>query len=334
MRKPAGIYTIRDTPHPHYWDIIYEWEDYFASVLEIPLIPVGKKYDQIYSPGVAKKILNRLNAFQLRDQYLGRGNPTYIAFHIGPPGVYSFYSARNVVPIIVDFWKHENLKRFESIFRLNPIVFITSLEVLNFLRDSNVKLPLAHLALSLPDNNIQVSSSSLRDIDVIQLGRSNKTLDNYMVTFLKSNPTIHYVSAKKINNQMQMFSNQLGSLGRFETRLDFLNLLRRSKISLVSSPGLDDDKIRTGGFSPVTPRFLESASSGCKLLGIYPDNADFDFYGISKVCLSVNSYTEFELQLKRYLSDSLIPDYKTFLQSHLSSTRAKELLIKITKSNG
>src|SRR5688572_28239637 len=111
--KVSGIYTIRDTPHPYYWDVVYEWEDELSKALKIPLIPVGKNYDVIYEPSTINKILNRLNFYQWRDRFF---QPTefYLAFHIGPPGTYSFHSRKNVIPIIIDFWKSENLKKFES----------------------------------------------------------------------------------------------------------------------------------------------------------------------------------------------------------------------------
>ena len=32
----SGIYTIRDTPQAHYWDIVFEWEDQLAKHLTSP----------------------------------------------------------------------------------------------------------------------------------------------------------------------------------------------------------------------------------------------------------------------------------------------------------
>jgi hypothetical protein len=329
MIKISGIYTIRDTPQPHFWDIVFDWEDQMSITLGVPLIPVGKKYNQIYRPHILKKILNRFNAYQLWDQYFFSPQNYYLAFHIGPPGVYSFYTRNNIIPIIIDFWKQENIKRLESIFRISPAVFVTSREVFNYLKDIGARLKLEHLSLSLPDKYAEPSNSLLRDIDIIQMGRSNATLDEYMNEFLRDFPNTNYVSGKKIGNEIHMISTQLGSMGVFKNRVDFINLLKRSRISLVSAPGLDDDKKRTGGFSPVTPRFLESAACGCKLLGLYPQNDDFEYYGIKEVCASVSSYDQFRDLACKYLTQKTIPDYANFLEGHLTSKRTNELLNKL-----
>lgn len=330
MIRIFGIYTIRDTPQPHYWDIVFDWEDQLAASLGVPLVPVGTRYDKIYKPGILRKILNRINAFQCWDKFFFRPTHYYVAFHIGPPGVYSFYTRSDVIPIIIDFWKSEDLIRFQRIFSLSQKVFITSLEVYHYLQQYDIKLTLDHLSLSLPDKFFVSSSTVNRDIDVIQMGRSNSLLQGYMNQFIAHHPQTHYVFAQRKDNRVVMVSNKQGVLGSFDDRAAFMELLYRSRVSLVSAPGLDEDKKRTGGFSPVTPRFLESAACGCKLLGVYPDNDDFLYYGINEVCTSVHSYDEFEHQLLKLLSDNEPINYSSFLKRHLTSKRAEELIQKLS----
>ena len=329
----SGIYTIRDTPQLHYWDIVFEWEDQISKTLRIPLIPVGKQYDQIYRPSLLRKLFNRLNVYQWFDNLFFTPTNYYLTFHIGPPGVYSFYTRNNVIPIILDFWKNENIRRLESVFRLCPAVFVTSQEVYLYLQEKKVTLNLKHISLSLPDKYVTFDNSGLRDIDIIQIGRSNSTFDQYMKQFLTEFPKIHYVFAKRIGNEMAIVSNKGGEAVVAKKREDFIKLLKRSKISLVSAPGLDNDKTRTGGFSPVTPRFFESAACGCKLLGIYPQNADFEFYGIKEVCPSVTSYDQFRILAANYLGDPAVPDFSSFLKNHITSKRANELLNKLQGPN-
>jgi hypothetical protein len=332
MLQIRGIYTIRDTPQPHYWDIVFEWEDQLSATLGVPLIAVGKKYDQVYRPDLLKKLLNRLNAYQLLDKFFSPKD-FYLAFHIGPPGVYSFYSRNNVVPIIIDFWKHENIKRLESIFHLSPVVFVTSREVYNYLSEIGVKINFKLLPLSLPDKYLKTTIPTERNIDIIQIGRSNNTLNEYMNEFLKDFPDTHYVSVRKNGTDLQVVSNKSGVLGVFKERAEFINLLKQARISLVSAPGMEDDKSRTGGFSPVTPRFLESAACGCKLIGIFPANADFEHYGIMDVCVSVSNYDQFKQLANQYLADKTGPDYTAFLKKHLTSKRADELTKLLKETN-
>ncbi len=334
MIRISGIYTIRDCPHPYYWDIVYEWEDQIAHTLGIPLIPVGKKYDEIYQPSTLKKILNRINAYQLWDKYFFSPQNHYLAFHIGPPGVYSFYTRKNVIPIIIDFWKHENIKRFEAIFRLSPAVLISSREVYNYLKSVTTEVKIKHLALSLPDKFLEATTSMIRDIDVIQIGRNNETFDGYMKELLAEFPDVHYVYARRQNHEIHIMSNKYGFIDVFNKREDFIALLNRSKISLVSAPGLDDDRKRTGGFSPVTPRFFESAACRCKLLGIYPENADFEYYGINEICRNVTSYDQFKDLIREYLRTQTVPDFTSFLENHLTSKRANQMLKILQEHNG
>lgn len=328
-----GIYTIRNTPQFQYWDIVFEWEDQISKTLGIPLVEVGKQYDEIYHPTWIKKILNRLNGYQYFDRLFFRPTSYYLAFHIGPAGVYSFYTRSNVIPIIIDFWKNENIRRLESVYRICPTVFVTSQEVYLYLKKEKISLNINHVSLSLPDKYLDIDKSGLRDIDIIQIGRSNSVFNDYMNRFLEEFPNVHYVSAKRKENEMVIVSNKSGEVGVINVREDFVKLLMRSKISLVSAPGLDQDKSRTGGFSPVTPRFFESAACGCKLLGIYPQNADFEYYGIREVCPSVKTYDEFRNLAIDYLDNSAVPDFTSFLKKHTTSNRANELLNKLRERN-
>lgn len=325
MIEISGIYTVRDTTHPYYWDIVFEWEDELSKALNLPLIPVGKAYDEIYRPSICRKILNRVNFYQRVDQYLFKPTSYFIAFHIGPPGVYSFYCRKNVIPIIIDFWMTENLRRFESIFSLSEIVFVTSRQVYNYLLKKKVRVKLDHLALSVPDSILSQKYDQRRIYDIIQLGRQNDKLTGYVKKLLKEFPEINYVFAEKISGSINMISTQQGNLGKFDSRDSFLSLLRKSKISLLSAPGLDGDAERTGGFSPVTPRFLESAACGCRLVGIYPENDDFAFYEINKICSNIVSYDNFRRTILTFLDSQEIPGYQDYLSNHLTSKRAFKL---------
>jgi hypothetical protein len=154
-----------------------------------------------------------------------------------------------------------------------------------------------------------------------------------MNKFLIEFPNTHYVFAKRNGSEMVIISNKNGEVGVLKKREDFIELLTRSKISLVSAPGLDNDKSRTGGFSPVTPRFLESAACRCKLLGIYPQNADFEYFGIKEVCTDIANYEQFRKLAIDYLEDPAVPDFSSFLKRHVTSKRADELLNKIREPN-
>lgn len=330
MIELGGIYTIRNTKQPFYWDVVFRWENEFSRTLNIPLVEVGHEYDNIYKPSIARKVLNRINFYQASDRLFFNPKKHYLAFHIGPPGVYSFHSRKNVIPIIIDFWKSEDLKRFESIFALNKLVFITSREVYNYLLHKKIDVRIEHLALSLPDGAMADVANEKRKFDLIQLGRQNQQLTSFTKKFLEEFPSTNYIYAEKIDGRMQMFSTRDGALGEFPSHESLLNLLKQTKVSLVSAPGLDDDAQRTGGFSPVTPRFLESAACGCHLVGVYPDNDDFRYFGIDEICANVTDYDSFKSIVLQYLHSQSAADHRSFLTRHLSGTRANELKEKLS----
>lgn len=324
-----GIYSIRDTPQPYYWDVVFEWEDELSRTLNLPILRVGKRYDKIYHPKLYRKLLNRMNFYQLLDKLFYRPAEFYLAFHIGPPGVYSFYSRRDVIPIIIDFWKYEDISRFESIFKLSKKVFVTSREVFSYLKKCSLGIRLDHLPLSLSDKLLKQSLSANRTIDIIQIGRQNKQITDYVWQFLQEFPHLNYVYAEKANERIQMISNKVGILGEFNKRFLFIDLLRKSRVSLLTAPGMDDDRARTGGFSPVTPRFFESAACRCFLLGIYPDNEDFKFNKIDEICHRIENYNSFRSALIGYLNTNELPDHSHILQFYLTSAIARELMNKL-----
>jgi hypothetical protein len=106
-----------------------------------------------------------------------------------------------------------------------------------------------------------------------------------------------------------------------------MNLLRSSKISFYSTPGIDGGEIRTGGFNPVTPRYLELLSAQCLLLGKYPANEETNFYELEKVCPNIISYNHFELTLLKYLNqtDIAFEEYNVILEKHYTSCRSQLL---------
>lgn len=330
MSKFAGIYTVRDTPQPYYWDIVFEWEDEFSKTLGLPLIPVGKLYDKIYEPGLERKLLNRVNYYQKKDIYFFNPKKYFLAFHIGPPGVYSFHCRKDVIPIIIDFWKDENLKRFQKLFSTTKLVFITSKEAFNFLTDKNLRINIAHLSLSLPDKYSKIQETK-KDIDLIQIGRQNQKMNEYVQRFLEEYPETNYVYSVKEGGKVFNVSTKHGIINEAGDRDSFLKLLNRSRISLLSAPGLDGDRKRTGGFSPVTPRFFESAACNCFMLGVYPENDDFKHFGIKEICKNVESYDSFREAILHCLNSDSLPDYNNFLKENLSSVRANEFKYKISR---
>ena len=50
------------------------------------------------------------------------------------------------------------------------------------------------------------------------------------------------------------------------SRDGYLDSMKKSRIALYATPGIDGGEKRTNGFSQVTPRFLEMVASGCNII--------------------------------------------------------------------
>jgi hypothetical protein len=111
-------------------------------------------------------------------------------------------------------------------------------------------------------------------------------------------------------------------------------MLRATKISLYTTPGLDLAKKETDFFNQVTPRFLELIAAGCLVMAHYPKNADTDYFEIDSFCSDIDSYEEFEKQLDtlRTIKEVPIEKYVNYLNKHYTSERIPSLL-KILERN-
>jgi len=334
--KINKIYTNRSSNISPSWHVVYEWEDIFAQKLNAELVGYGDEDNIFHRRNIKKKLINsyKLNFIRAEIRKIFPFDPKYkLIFFLTPPSEYSFLTNCNVIPVILDFWKQTDYKRLNIIFKNTKIVLITSYEVYNYLKTVNCQFKIKHLPISISDI-YRPSAYPEKDIDIIQVGRQNSVINSYMERLLNKYPDIEYVSQNKECGMFNYFSNKKGNLGSFTNREDFLKILKRSKISLMSSPGLDNGIGRTGGFNPVTPRFLESAANYCYLLGRYPDNEDFSYFGISEICQEISDYNLFEKNIISMLATKFnkFTEYDQFLEKHYTSKRV-ELLNEILTEN-
>lgn len=206
-------------------------------------------------------------------------------------------------------------------------MFVSSLEVLHFLQQQQCPLPLAHLPLSLPSRYKLPVTPYPKQYDILLAGRGNPFLLSYLTEYCAKFPEVEFLQQTMVNDELHYVSNKRGLIGKFHSREEYMNLLRASKVSFYTTPGVDGGEVRTGGFNPVTPRFLELLSAQCLLLGRYPDNEETRFFEVSSVCPHVDSYAAFEETLTSYLQHPVVPlnKYEQLLQKHYTSRRVEQL---------
>lgn len=313
--KLTSIISQRKSQHWPSWDLVYEWEDIFARTLNLSILdekPPLKHRINI--------ILSRLLSFK---------DKSFI-FEMGPFHNNRYDNNQKVIPCIIDFFlKDDILPYFIEVYKKNPIVLISSKEVLDHLIQKEVDkhINIGHLPLSISDKyKIDGNTKFEKKYDLILMGRQNPVLEEYLKTYIKDHKDFIYVYRILKNDEFMYYSSNGECLGNINTRDKYMELMRMGKCGLYATPGIDGGEKRTNGFNQVTPRFLELIACGCHVIARYKKNPDTDFYEIEKFSNNIESYQEFEKALDYARSNEVnMSFYSNYLAKHYTSERVKQL---------
>jgi hypothetical protein len=341
--KVASILSERFHQNWPSWHVVYEWEDDFASALNVPIL--SSNYTKnIYEVIINNKITNKFIGTEPIERHLQHNDlkrksiSKYIVFEMSPRKHFTnTYSTNvNAIPIIIDYWKHNDVDAFCSTYKNCELVLISSLEVYNWLKENGCDLQIHHFPLSISDRYRLTETIYFdKEYDVIFAGRMNNVMLEYMMELSTKYSDVEYVYQENVNDILYYKSNKRGIIGSFHTRKEYVDLLRKSRVGIYTTPGIDGGENRTGGFNPVTPRFLELLSSKCLMLGRYPENEEINFFEVNKVCPNIHSYSEFERYIMHYLNQTTIPTeaYIGILSKHYTTNRVIQLNEIIGKIN-
>lgn len=335
------IYTDRYFQRWPSWDLVFEWEDIFKEHLKLNLTDSRKAtittkfIDRALSSLSRRLHLPHHKLLAIADSIIPK--PKSLYFEMFPQSTFGFTASSNTIPIIIDFWKTQDLDLFYNTYKQCKLILISSKEAYDYLKVNDCKLNIVHFPLSISDKyRIDLTNVSDKRYDVILAGRTSPVLHSYLLEFEKKYPGIEYLIAKHIDNQLYYESNKTGIIGNFHKREDYINLLRSSKAALYSTPGIDGGQDRTGGFSPVTPRLFELATAGCSIIARYSENTDTDYFKLNSFFPSANDYSLFEQQLRAALNSDVkqVLDYnETFLSQHYTSKRIHLLNMILDRTN-
>lgn len=316
-----NLISIRKFEEKMFWQIVWEWEDAICTELDIAC-----KNRSTYCFGQNISIIDRV-LYHEKISFLDSMRNTEckaIHFWMNPPYHRGPLTKPSVIPIIIDCWRHE-LRRVAKYFSNHRAIFIGSLEAVIKLREDE-SLPVYFLPVSLPQA-ARLPFIPEKDIDILTYSRTHYDLLDWGKRLSIKMPKIQYVHAFTRNGRSYV-RDKYGEKEMPIDRANLMNLLRRSKVVLQSSPGLEEcNKARTGGFNPVTPRFLEAASCYCQMVGIYPSNPDFMEMNVSQVCHRVNNYEEFESVVTQALlnpfNEAMKAIFDQWLDDHSTEVRAR-----------
>jgi hypothetical protein len=323
--KITKIYSRRFFDDWPSGQIVYEWEDAFSKAYNIP-IKNAKWIKHLW--GFSSRFLFKLSLLRKLiltfDHFFFTGKK-YLVFELAPSTGFHYTTREKSIPVIIDFWKTESLENFYSTYKACSQIFISSLEVYNYLKLNSCPLPINNLPLSLPDKyQIDPKTKFIKKYDVIIGGRINTVLFNFLKVYEKEFPNIEYIFQVLTDGKLYYYSNKNGNLGVFSSRKEYMELLRSCKIGFYSTPGMDEGETRTGGFNPVTPMFLEYLSAGCRIIARYPANEETVYYNLQHFCPSIDNYETFRKVMISYLQSEDSNYYasnKGYLNRHLTSAR-------------
>lgn len=314
------IDSIRNFEQYPSYLILYELEDDFSAAQNIPIHLLPKlKYT------LGKLIYKSVGNFAIKQST----SPGYLFSVMMTPDYHRLYlNKSNVVPYIIDYWKrYDDL--FEKHFVHFPLVYISGLEVYEYLKAKRTKVNIQHLPLSISDRHLNLFNQDVsKDIDIINVGRKNKTIEKYIARFLTKYPQTNYVHREMENGENIYYSSINGKMGKLESRFDLLMTLAKAKIAIVTSPGIDGGEQRTGGFNPVTPRVFEAAVGKCYMVGKYEKNSEFYAFGLDQLVGMPDSYEAFETMVQARINNpfDMHKEYEVFLRSNLNSKRVAQIM--------
>ena len=320
--KLERIATQRKYQHWPSWDLVYEWEDILCKKLDLRMY-YSFRYHQ------SRKVL----CIPYIDRLLYPRENTFV-FEMNPMGLVNgkrCFNRPNIIPCIIDFFlEDKEIKRFVACYSNNPIVCVSSMEVFDFVMSSPSVasvLNLRHLPLSISDKYaIHKDTVFEKKFDMVLVGRQNPVLEKFVKTYADKHPDFSYVYRVLRNGQFNYYSNYGEFIGNINTRAEYMDLLRKGRCGLYSTPGIDGGEARTKGFNQVTPRFLELIAAGCHVAARYKSNPDTKYYELDSFSPSIDDYAQFEQIVDRARNTKVDMEYYSdYLKKHYTSVRAEQL---------
>lgn len=321
------------------FQLIYEWEDQLSKTLNIPIIDNPDRVETNLKNSIRYHISRRIiypvtKCFRAIKRCFSKESEIACSlyFHLTVTSLIQLNKNRlnRIIPVIVDaFIAEDYLPVFYKKYGDCPLVLISSIETYEYLKSVNCPLNIKYWGLSLSDEyKLDANTEYSKEIDILLAGRQNGVLLAYLEQYLQNHEDIEVVRSDIEDGQLIFTSNNRGVLGSFNDRDEYIDLLRKSKIIMYATPGIDGGEVRTKGYNPVTPKYMEALSSQCKIIARYPDTVETRLYELDKICSNTDSYDTFKHHMDRYLDKKNkvnLPLYESILNKHYTSIRGKEL---------
>lgn len=312
-----NVVSERRYRHSPSYHVVYEWEDILAQQGFHLVIRSNDLFHRAY------RRVNRCLRSRIQPEFKVNGNEYNIMWIMNARG-YKEYTEKNTVPIFLDF-PVDMVSDIRRATAKLPFYWVTCVDIYDKLIEAGSE-NVHFIPLSISDK-YWTSIIPEKSIDVIQFGRKNPILHEYMLEYCKKRPDTEYVYQTE-NGSLTYVSTTRGNLGRFDHREEYFQMMSSCRVSLVSSPGKDKSR-DFGGIDFITPRFYESAVNYCYMIGRYTDNEESRTIGINNVCPCIENYSEFETLLTDYLNKKTFEQknvFDAFIKMNVTSERARLIM--------
>lgn len=316
------------------FDIVYDWEDIFSKTLSIDIVKrtdIEFKFDEKCRKIYQFTHIPLYRIFNLFDRK--RGNAVFM-FDVSTKRQDGIYNNKKYIPCLVDYFLDEpEYRLFLKAYSRNSLVLVSSREVFDYLVEKKCPLNIYHFPLSLPDD-FQLVEKVEKKYDLVMFARQNPLLVEYIDKYEKEHSDFTLVRRKYENGHYIYYMSSTGEVVSVcDTRDEYINLVRSSRIAVYTTPGMDGTRADANGWNQVTPHFLEEVAGMCHIIARYPENADTRWYEMDKICKCVETYEEFSKLVDQYRNEKV--DYKKYmeyLKKHYTTQRV-ELLKEILHEN-
>lgn len=314
-----------------YWSLVYEWEDILRAQLHSELDYVSD-YDNIYDSMC--RICDKYFHFQLPVFSSPTGWEKSLFFEMTAYKRQNIYNKGSIISWIIDYYiSDQEYMAFEKNHCNMEMVLISSRAVYEYMLNKSCPLNIRHLPLSISDIWIpRVGIRYIKEYDVVLTGRPNRRLLEWLICYINQGHSLRIlVSSPNIIEALQesldekYFKNIDVKIA--ESREQYMESLRKGKITLYDTKGTDEGKNYTAGWSHVTPRLFEMLANQCFIIARYEDNEDTRWYGLDMLFSSCCSYEQFACEMEKGLNCLIdIDKYRQYLEKHSTSNRSSLLL--------
>lgn len=310
------------------WQILKDWEKILSEKTGLPIYKDRR---------VLRYIKSKLNKYGLTKIYkkLFDKKTLGLRFIMGATTKEQCDVNRFTIPVIIDFWlKEKDLKGFYKVYKESPLTLVTNLEVYNFLKKNNCPFPIEHWPLSYPDSSGMITEQLEKIYDFCFIGRPNPFFLRMLDKYCEKHPDFVYIMNNGDINNRQYVDNKGNFIAKDTGRESYMEMIRKTKITCYSTPGVDESKKNANGYNQVTPRVFEMLCNQCHVIGHYPDSADTQWYKLKEIVPNVENYDEFESWMDYYRTTPFnIEKALEYVSRHYTSARVDSLLEILSKHN-